>query len=100
MYLIEELKASLAKALSKAMGEDIAIDALEYPELSENGDLAFPCFSLAKKLKSAPPKIAADLAAEVKLPDGFERVEAKGPYLNFFLDRTELVEQTTSAVLK
>ncbi len=100
MYLIEELKLNLAKALSKATSEDISADALEYPELSENGDLAFPCFSLAKKLKSAPPKIAADLAAEVKLPDGFERVETKGPYLNFFFDRAELVEQATSAVLK
>ncbi|WKZ28920.1 MAG: arginine--tRNA ligase [Patescibacteria group bacterium] len=100
MYLIEELKTSLAKALSKATGEEIAIDALEYPELSENGDLAFPCFSLAKKLKSAPPKIAGDLAAEVKLPKGFDRVEAKGPYLNFFLDRAELVEETAEVVRK
>jgi arginyl-tRNA synthetase len=100
MYLIEELKSNRAEALSKATGDAIAPEALEYPELSENGDLAFPCFSLAKKLKSAPPKIATDLTAEVKLPEGFERVEAKGPYLNFFFDRAQLVEEATSAVLK
>lgn len=100
MYLIEELKASLAKSLSQATGEEIVADALEYPELSENGDLAFPCFSLAKKLKSAPPKIAADVASEVKLPKGFERVEAKGPYLNFFLEKSDLIDHATSAVLK
>ncbi len=100
MYLIEELKLNLAGALSKATGEDILPEALEYPELSENGDLAFPCFSLAKKLKSAPPKIAADLASQTKLPEGFERVEAKGPYLNFFFDRAELVEEASSTVLE
>lgn len=100
MYLIEELKSNLAKALSKATGDDVPPEAFEYPELSENGDLAFPCFSLAKKLKSAPPKIAAGLASEVKLPAGFERVEAKGPYLNFFFDRAALVEAATSVVLK
>ena len=100
MYLIEELKLNLAEALSKATGEDLLPEALEYPELSENGDLAFPCFLLAKKLKSAPPKIAADVATAVKLPDGFDRVEAKGPYLNFFFDRAQLVERTVTAVLE
>ncbi len=100
MYRIEELKLKLADTLSKATGEDILPEALEYPELSENGDLAFPCFSLAKKLKSAPPKIAGDIASAVKLPDGFERGEAKGPYLNFFFDRASLVDQTIVSVLE
>ncbi len=108
MYLIEELKISLAKALSKAVGEDILPEALEYPELSENGDLAFPCFTLAKKLKQAPPKIAAELAEKMKEilssrakpRDLFSDVQAKGPYLNVFLDREALITHTTSAVLK
>lgn len=91
MHLIEKLRSDLAAALSAAANADLPERLLEYPEASENGDLAFPCFTLAKELKKAPPAIAAQLAAEVKLPAGFARVEAKGPYLNVFLDAEAIV---------
>lgn len=100
MDLIEKLRAALAEALASAAGMDLHERALEYPELPENGDLAFPCFTLAKELKKAPPAIAADLAAKVKLPEGFARVEAKGPYLNFFLDRASMSERAVAAALE
>ena len=96
MTLVESLRASLAAALSAAAHADLHAHLLEYPEQPENGDLAFPCFTLAKELKKAPPAIAAELAGSVKLPEGFARVEAKGPYLNFFLDREALVAQVSA----
>src|SRR5437870_924578 len=99
MSLIETLKFALARNLSEASETDLSAADFEYPELAENGDLSFPCFPLAKSLKLAPPKIAADLAARLKRPDGVARVEAKGPYLNFFLDQGMLVERATAEVL-
>ncbi|MBI5496870.1 MAG: arginine--tRNA ligase [Deltaproteobacteria bacterium] len=45
-----------------------------------HGDLQFPAFSLAKKLRKAPPAIAADLAAKVQVP-GLDVIPA-GPYVN------------------
>ncbi|HTK59910.1 MAG TPA: arginine--tRNA ligase [Candidatus Baltobacteraceae bacterium] len=99
MYLIESLRASLAEALSAAAGADLHEHLLEYPELPENGDLAFPCFALAKHLKKAPAAIAAEIAAAIALPEGFARVETKGPYLNFFLDRAALVEKAAEEAL-
>jgi len=100
MYLIESLRASLAEALSAAAHADLHEHLLEYPELPENGDLSFPCFALAKQLKKAPPAIAAELAAAVKLPEGFARVETKGSYLNFFLDREAVVVKATEEALE
>lgn len=100
MYLIELLKSDVAKALSDATGTPVTDDALEYPELPENGDLAFPCFQLAKALKLPPPKIAVDLASKIVLPTGVARVEARGPYLNFFLDRAFVVETVSEAASK
>lgn len=98
MYLIEELKSNLAAALAKATDTEILPDVFEYPELPENGDLAFPCFQSAKNLKQAPPKIAAELAEKMKLPEAFERVEAKGPYLNFFLKKGAVIEAVSEEV--
>lgn len=100
MYLIEKLRQDLASALSAAAHADLHEHLLEYPELPENGDLSFPCFALAKQLKKAPPAIAAELAAAIALPEGFARVETKGPYLNFFLDRAAVVEKATDEALE
>lgn len=55
---------------------------LEYPPDPEMGDIAFPCFRLSKVLRSAPPKIAAELAEKTA---DFElgTSQAVGGYLNF-----------------
>ena len=51
------------------------------------GDLALPCFRLAKVLRKAPAQIAADLKEKIagRLP-WLERVDVVGGYLNFFFD--------------
>jgi arginyl-tRNA synthetase len=62
------------------------------PPKPEMGDLAFPCFPLAKTLKQAPPRIAGELvpvmetalgkaAAEGTIP-AVATIAALGPYLN------------------
>lgn len=59
---------------------------LETPRDPSMGDMAFPCFVLAKELKSAPPKIAAELGA--KLNDQLSGIQAQatGPFLNFTIE--------------
>lgn len=66
---------------------------LEIPPTPELGDYAFPCFILSKKEKKAPDKIAEHLAQKIKLPNEIEKIENKGPYLNFFLNKKILAEQ-------
>lgn len=68
------------------------------PPVPEMGDFALPCFCLAKVLRVAPAKIAADLAKRIPESPLFDRVEANGPYLNFFCARKVLAEHTIGAV--
>ena len=55
------IKESLAEALSPICGVEAAMlaDWFEVPKKADMGDLAFPCFRLAKSMRKAPPAIAA-----------------------------------------
>jgi arginyl-tRNA synthetase len=82
----DEIRAALARHGGLSL-EDVR---LERPRDAALGDLAFPCFGLARALKKAPPAIAAELAA--KLAGEFADIEvgAAGPYLNFRVARPAL----------
>lgn len=50
------------------------------------GDLATTIsFQLAKDLKMSPMDITSNIMENIEILDIFEKVEAKGPYINFFL---------------
>jgi len=89
---MKEVIIQLLKKETKLKEEEIE-KLLEVPPSSELGDFAFPCFILSKKEKKAPDKIAEHLAQKIKLPNEIEKVENKGPYLNFFLNKKILAEQ-------
>lgn len=65
---------------------DEILSLIEEPKYNTHGDLAFPCFTLAKKLKKAPQLIALELSFKVKAPF-LEKTAAEGPYLNGFLNK-------------
>ncbi|MBI2499070.1 arginine--tRNA ligase [Candidatus Woesearchaeota archaeon] len=73
-----EIKKELKKILKKGV-------KLEIPPDSRLGDYSFPCFELAKEFKKDPNKIAKELSEKI-INKNF-RVENKGPYLNFFIDK-------------
>lgn len=62
---------------------------LETPPDPSLGDLAFPCFRLAKSLRKPPPKIAADLTNKVEQHRIIESATATGPYVNVRLSLPE-----------
>ncbi|MGY0372789.1 arginine--tRNA ligase [Clostridium sp. JNZ J1-5] len=72
---------------------------IEIPPKPEMGDFAFPCFQLAKTFKKAPNMIAGELKEKIN-GEGFERVEALGPYLNFFMDKGAFAKTTLDKVLE
>ncbi len=51
------------------------------------GDVAFPCFTLAKQLRQSPAALARALADKVSVTPPLAGASAHGPYLNFQLDR-------------
>ena len=69
-------------------GIDLAV-AVEQPRQSDFGEMAIPAaFSLAKQLRQAPRKIAAELVEEIGPLDGVAAMEVAGNgYINIRLDR-------------
>ncbi|QBO36916.1 arginine--tRNA ligase [Periweissella cryptocerci] len=83
-------KTQVANAIAAVLGDQLSFDdiivKIEVPKTSDLGDLAFPTFMLAKTMHKAPQQIAAGIVEEIN-KDGFEKVVAMGPYVNFFLDK-------------
>ncbi len=71
---------------------------LETPPNPAMGDIAFPCFQLAKALRKAPPMIAGEVAGKIT-GDFFKEVQAVGPYVNFFLDRLRVSAEVIETIL-
>ncbi len=97
-----DFKAILCSALSAASGldEDQLGGMIETPPNPEIGDLALPCFKLAKTFRKAPPAIAAELKEKLGEVEGFSRIEAVGGYLNFFTDKSAFARSVISRVLR
>ena len=95
-----DYKLMVAEKIAKASGLEVEKirGFIEIPPRAEMGDFAFPCFILAKELRKAPPVIAADLAEQIDA-DGLEKVEALGPYLNFFLDKGTFIASVVDKIL-
>lgn len=96
-------KRLAAETLAPLIGkdaDDIAGQMVKPPQPGM-GDIGFPCFSLAKELRAAPPKIAADLVGKITLPEGgvFSGAKAVGPYVNFVLQTEILAEKTAGVAL-
>jgi arginyl-tRNA synthetase len=75
----------LAPHLSLTVREVVA--ELTTPPDPTLGDVAFPCFALAKAWRQAPQAIAAALASRLPVVAPVVRITAVGPYLNIHLDR-------------
>jgi arginyl-tRNA synthetase len=93
-----DFKQEIIKVLEKATGQkDIIVEVPPNPEL---GDYAFPCFPLAKVFKKAPNEIAEDLTKKIPLSGIVNKIEIKGPYLNFFINKIFLSKEILTSILK
>ncbi|MFA6889051.1 MAG: arginine--tRNA ligase [Candidatus Woesearchaeota archaeon] len=80
----------IKKILKQHISEPIEI-SLETPD-HKFGDVAFPCFALAKHRKKSPQLIAHDLAVKLNsvLPSDIEAVSAEGPYVNITFNKKNI----------
>ncbi len=94
----EEVKSILKNVLP----EDIDTEqiALEVPKELEFGDVALPCFQFAKVLRKSPNIIAQELASQIKPNDVISKVEAVGPYVNFYLNKSKVAKDILESSLK
>lgn len=78
---------------------EVVEKSVEVPPDEKMGDIAFPCFPLAKVMRKAPPIIAQELAEKMSGDDMIEKAQAAGGYLNFFLNREKFISETVSSAL-
>ena len=93
-----EAVAAALQALADLPLEEL-LGLLETPKNAAMGDIAFPCFKLAKIMRKAPAAIAAELKEKLVLPAGIEKAEAVGPYLNFFIEKGQQAQMVLTKVL-
>jgi arginyl-tRNA synthetase len=93
-YFPNPIKTIISSAVSSVSGipqSDIYQNLQEPPD-SAIGDYGWPCFSLAKIKRKAPPVIAAETAGIIKPHSIIEKVSSVGPYLNFTLNQKATIQ--------
>ena len=99
---MKDYKQLVAQAVYAAvdgqLSEEAIVEKIEQPKDLKLGDYAFPAFVLAKVLRKAPQMIAQELVEKIDTTN-FEKVEAVGPYVNFFLDKAAFSEDVLHDVL-
>lgn len=98
--MLESLKKQLNDVLkSVCISGDVEFYTPPNPEL---GDVAIPCFALAKEQKGNPVAIATELAEKVNagLEEGslVQSAQAAGPYLNLVLNPSIISEKVFSEI--
>ncbi|WP_413304538.1 arginine--tRNA ligase [Bacillus sp. 1P10SD] len=95
-------KKELASILYELLDQEISLNELELmiekPKNTQHGDLAFPCFTLAKLKRKSPNLIAQELSEKIQSAT-FEKVEVVGAYLNIFLNKKLVSKKVISEVL-
>lgn len=98
-----ELRRDLAKLiLAELKDPTIQIEDLERefstPPNIQLGHVAWPCFRIAKLKKTAPAKLAQEIAANLSSPH--VKATATGPYINFRWQSDTLYQKTLATILK
>lgn len=100
------MKKKICQYLSNVlaeMSEEELMKTMEIPPEEKMGDLALPCFAMAKKMRKNPMQIAVELVE--KLNDqkdelGIEKAESVGAYCNIHLKRDLFVEKCFESLQK
>ena len=73
---------------------------IEIPPPNISFSYAFPVYRLSKIEKKNPKEIAQELASNLSLPDYLEKIEAIGPYLNFKIKSSLVLENIFQEILE
>lgn len=97
-----DIKTTIVNSLSAVLADELnnteIKNLLEVPKSSKLGDYAFPTFILAKSRHQAPQKIAQELVEQLD-HEPYEKIEATGAYVNFFLNKGNFAEATLQTIL-
>ena len=100
------MKKKICQYLSEVlaeMSEEELLKIMEIPPEEKMGDLALPCFMMAKKMRKNPMQIASELVeklTERKNDLGIEKAENVGAYCNIYLKRDLFVKKCFAKLQK
>lgn len=96
------VKTKLAEIISLALEESYSTQEieglLETPKHTGLGDLAFPCFTLAKAYKKSPTLIAEELATKIH-GNFIKEVSVENAYINVFFNQLQFAKEVIHNVL-
>lgn len=85
--------------LKDHIGKSKLMNMIEKPKFENMGDLAFPCFELARIYRKAPQTIAIELAQNLRLSSFFQNAESVNGYVNVFLNKREVSSRIIQEVI-
>ncbi|MED3574854.1 arginine--tRNA ligase [Cytobacillus praedii] len=94
-----ELADVLYDQLKEHIGKSKLMAMIEKPKFENMGDLAFPCFELAKNYRKAPQAIAIELVKNMGASNFIQNAEAVNGYVNVFLNKREVSSRIIQEVL-
>ncbi|MGM9949151.1 MAG: arginine--tRNA ligase, partial [Lysinibacillus sp.] len=94
----EQIIRDLEQALEGQLTYREISELLEKPKYDHLGDVAFPCFTLAKKLRKSPQAIADELAGKLQ-KKLYKDVQAVGGYINVFYEQASVNNQILNRIL-
>src|SRR5690625_2827125 len=95
----KSIAALISSAISNELTPSEVKKVLENPKNTELGDVAFPCFTLAKKLKKSPQMIASEIAQQL-VNKIIQKVNVVGAYVNIFVNQQIVTESVLQTILK
>ncbi|MED4534177.1 arginine--tRNA ligase [Metabacillus fastidiosus] len=98
MVINKPIAALISTALNNELTTSEIEKLLEKPKYMELGDVAFPCFTLAKKLKKSPQLIASEIAAKL-ISKLIQEVNVVGAYVNIFVNQQMVTENVLQEIL-
>ncbi|WP_285769436.1 arginine--tRNA ligase [Peribacillus sp. SI8-4] len=97
------MNQSIAALLSTALNHEWTASEIEKmiekPKMAELGDMAFPCFTLAKKLRRSPQSIASEVAGRLS-DEMIREVHAVSGYVNIFVNQQSVTENVLQEILR
>ncbi len=97
--IADALNSAITRVFSDMNVSPVGLANIGKPPKREMGDFAFACFELAKGLNQEPASVAVLLMANLPPMSWISKTEAKGPYINFFLERGEAIKQVCEHIL-
>ena len=98
-----DFRSNVVDIISQAvhvLDRDSINELVEIPPTYDMGDYAFPTFKLAKEFRKSPNMIAEELVEKFSRSELFASIEAKGSYVNFFINREMLAKSVIEDVIE